>query len=359
MSSSNMYGSERSTNALAEKMRQLQQAKQAQEAALSADKTVDENGSKNQCFFQVIPASKREVKFQLLKIESKDIWNRCQKNIFNRRSRNHLSRASVSDLLDDFEITKTNTIIAYGYLRPDGCIEIIAGTRRAFALSLIDDGIFQILVSDDLTLIEQKSLAFTADEYKKPSTTDIAFSIQHLVMNYHGKIDKAGNMTEYASDKMPLPENFLDEICVVLNKSRSFVKAHYSYSFLPKELFDKFVDVTYIGVRFLNEMLKYRQNENQHIVLGMIKPIEFEESDDEDKIIEKTKNKQNEILEQFKKCSAKTQGVLPDNLQRVADAKVIKGVSVKANKTKVTIELKADLFNDPTFEAKLIELIKE
>lgn len=352
-----MYGSERSTNGIAERMKQLNEQKQAQTAALSNAKTVEEDGEETTYFTQIIPVTKREAKFKLIKIPSKDIWNRCQKSAFNRRSRIHLSRASVSDLLEDFEITKTNTIIAYGYLRPDGTIEIIAGTRRAFALSLIDDGELQILISSDLTLIEQQSLAFTADEYKKPSTTDIAFSIQHLVMSHHGKIDKNGNMTEQATEKLPFPEELLDRICSVMNKSRTFVKTHYRYSFLPSELYSKFVDVTYIGVRFLNEMLKYRDSECLELVLDKVVPIVFEDSDDEEKIVEKTKAKQAEVLEQLKLWNAKPPATLPENLQRVMNTKIIEGASITASKSKVTLELKASLFKDPAFEAKLLELI--
>lgn len=295
---------------------------------------------------QTIPASNRVVEFEMRYIESKDINDICVKSRYNRRSSQHLTKTSVLDLFDDIDLDKMNSVPAYGYKRPDGTIEVLAGMRRTYTVSLIPDAKLMILIASDLTPLEQMSLAYTSDEYKKPSNVDMAYSIYNYVCESNSKLP--------ASDRLRINDALFEELQNVFKKSRGYISEHFSFAKFPLDLFELFPDVSFINYKFLRNLLNFKDNEKLLEVLRSIKSVEVLDSDDIDAIKLKTAEKQKDILNALTVRAAYS---IPQNLLSFSNNKTIAGASVKATKQGLTINVNKSLLDDPTFEQRLKSLL--
>lgn len=301
--------------------------------------------SQHDTFSQVIPATNRNVKFEVRYIDSKDIEDICVKSRFNKRSEKHLTKTSVLDLFDDIEEDKMNSVPAYGYLRPDGIIEILAGLRRSFTVKLIPDAKLMILVSADLTGPEQMALSYSSDEYRKPSNVDLAFAMHNYVIKVN---------SEKRQNEFKVGDELYDELQTVFKKSRGFINEHISFAKFPSELYDLFPDVSMINYVFLRKILTFKNDELMVAALKSLVPIQVEASDDFESIKVKTLTKQKEILNIFKVDAAQN---IPENLIRLSELKTIAGASIKASKNGITLTIKKALLDDPLFEQKLNALL--
>lgn len=297
-------------------------------------------------YSQTIPASNRVVEFEMQYIDSKDINELCVKSRYNRRSHQHLTKTSVLDLFDDIDLEKMNSVPAYGFKRTDGTIEILAGMRRTFTVSLIPDAKLMILVASDLTPIEQMALAYTSDEYKKPSNVDMAYSIYNYVIESNSKLN--------VSDKLRINDALYEELQNVFKKSRGYISEHFSFSQFPLELFELFPDVSFVNYKFLRSLLSYKADDKLIEVLKSIEAVEVLDSDDIDAIKQKTTEKQKDILNAL---TVRAVSLIPQNLLNFSTNKPIAGASIKATKQGLTINVNKSLLDDPTFEQRLKSLL--
>lgn len=295
---------------------------------------------------QTIPASNRVVEFEMRYIESKDINDLCVKSRYNRRSSQHLTKTSVLDLFDDIDLEKMNSVPAYGYERPDGTIEILAGMRRTFTVSLIPDAKLMILIASDLSPLEQMSLAYTSDEYKKPSNVDMAYSIYNYVYESNSKLSE--------SDKLRINDSLFEELQNVFKKSRGYISEHFSFAQFPPELFELFPDVSFVNYKFLRSLLNFKANDKLVEALKSIECVEVLDSDDVEAIKLKTAEKQKAILSTL---TVRAVSSIPQNLLSFSNSKAIEGASVKATKQGLTINVNKKLLEDPTFEQRLKSLL--
>jgi hypothetical protein len=319
-------------------------------------KIIEETANK---FIQMLPSSNREVEFELEYIESKDINEICFKSKYNRRSFLHLSKHSVLDLFGPIELEKMNTTPALGCRTSDGKIEILAGLRRSFTVSLIPDAKLAILVAKNLSEDEKMAVAFRSDEYKKPSHVDIAYSILNFVKQSNKEAEeksaKEGKTIELG---LSIGDALFDKLYAVFGKSRGYISEHLQFSQYPDELYSLFPDVSFIEYRFLRNLLVYRKDNQILNIIREIDTINVEESDLSDDIKDKTVATQKAILKAASELSKKPV-LVPDTLQDFVEAPIKDGVKVTTGKSALTIKLDKKLMDDPKFKEDLLTLIKK
>jgi hypothetical protein len=319
-------------------------------------KIVEETTKK---FMQLLPSSNREVEFEMLLIDSKDINDVSYKSKYNRRSSSHLTKHSVIDLYGAIELEKMNTVPAYGCRNSDGKIEILAGLRRAYTVSLIPDSKLMILVATNLSEEEKMAVAFRSDEYKKPSNVDVAYSVLNYVKGSNEEAEKQ-SVKNGKSVKLGLSidEALFDKLHAVFDRSRGYLNEHLLFAQYPDELYSLFPDVSYISYRFLRSLLAYREGDQIFNAISGIEPITVEDSDLSENIKAKTVLTQKAILKAISETEKKPVSVA-DTLMDFVNAEVKNGVKVTAGKSALTIKLDKKLMDDPNFKAEFLQLIKK
>jgi ParB/RepB/Spo0J family partition protein len=279
-----------------------------------------------------IPSPCREGVTLLFKaevIKSSEIKEKTFKSPFNTRSADHLSEASLLDILPSIRSQKRNTQPALGAKDANGMIEIIAGLRRSKSVSLVDDAEFVIFTCENMNDDEKRHFALTSDIYKAPCHIDVGVTIKNFIAN----AKEQGNKVTYA------------EAAKVYEISVGKVSEVMGFAELPNELFMLFPTLDDIGYRFLREVVKHAKV-NMKSVRDAIQlatkedfRLSIEQVENSALRDSTVKDLQNFLLESIKASKTKQNDDSSQSLW--ADLPETKGVKIsilKSGKAKISID---------------------
>ncbi len=284
--------------------------------------------------------------YKLRLIPSSEIEDTTYKSPYNRRSDMHLSMGAVLDILPEIQRDKRNQHPAYGFVDKDGNIEILAGMRRRKAVSLVEDGVFAVLVTTTLDEEERKALARSSDVYQEPTAIDIGFSI----IEYKDRVAKSGDNAKVTRD----------ELAEIFGIAQGKVTECVAFANLPSELYSLFPSLAAIEYRFLRDIAKVhkkcepqlRKAINDAISQGL--RVTVNPQDDTDTLKANCKELQNTLLEMV---STKKPAKKPP-VTRWSKVKAKKGVKVKVNANgTVALQIDEDKADQKVID-KLYELLK-
>ncbi len=267
-----------------------------------------------------------EHTFKMIAIDSDDVKNKTYKSPYNKRSADHLTLASVIDIFTAIQRDKRNTHPAFGCYDKDGNIEILAGMRRRFCVSLLDDGKFYVLVADKLDEKEKAKLAITSDEYEEPTVIDIGFSICELKQS---KAEKGEAINR-------------EELAEIFDISTGKVSESVAFASLPSDLFSLFPSLASISYRFLRQAVKLHKASEQQfraVIDDAIRSsmrVTYGAGDSKADIKERCKNLESEIL-----AMAAPKKPTKEPVTRWRKVKESKGVNVSVS-AKGVVSLKID-----------------
>lgn len=281
--------------------------------------------------------------FKMVAIDSDDIQGKTYKSPYNKRSADHLTLAAVLDIFTGIQRDSRNTHPAIGCYDESGNIEILAGMRRRFCVSLLDDGKFFILVADKLDEKEKAKMAITSDEYEEPTVIDIGFSICELKQQ---KAEKGQSINR-------------EELAEIFDISTGKVSESVAFASLPSDLFSLFPSLSSISYRFLRQAVKFHKASEQQFRAAIDDAIRsgmrvaFGAGDTKAEIKERCKTLENELLAL---CSPPKKTVRPP-VTRWRDIKNKNGVNVKVSaKGVVSLQIDESKADEKTID-KIYELL--
>jgi len=184
------------------------------------------------------PVTGKSYTFKMVTIPSKDIKACSKVSEYNGRSTRHLSLASVSDIYPEIKRDKRNQhpIKAYGSKH---AFNVIEGTRRTHAVSLLDDGTLYMLLTPNMDEDDVKALSQSSDKYSKPTTFDLAFKIKEL----------------------NLDEQSIRSIAAELDCSKGTADNAKKILTLGESIFDLFPALKFIDLRFVLNLVNIRNED--------------------------------------------------------------------------------------------------
>ncbi|MDQ9093890.1 hypothetical protein RC083_20190 [Pseudoalteromonas haloplanktis] len=292
------------------------------------------------------PIDGRDIKWERVTIQSHDVFNKCIKSIYNKRSFDDLSLASVLDIYHSIKSSNGNTEPVRAEL-VNGKYEILGGLRRAYTVSILPNTKLNLIVAKDLTEKERAHFARVMDEYAEPSFMDKAKSIKTL----KAKLDSS-------SDK----EITGLELSDILGMKKSNVYYALSYASLPAELIGLFPALKYIATPLLRELVKHNKDgylESLAQQFPAIKPITLtgnetaEEINDIEEGLQKSSKKlQVDLLAKIRADKASAPVSYNGKLKDFANQELA-GIKIKTTKSGLSITINESKV-DPKILDKLI-----
>lgn len=281
--------------------------------------------------------------FKMVVVDSNDIEGKTYKSPYNKRSADHLTLAAVIDIFTGIQRDGRNTHPAIGCYDKDGNIEILAGMRRRFSVSLLDDAKFYVLVADNLDEKEKAKMAITSDEYEEPTAIDIGFSICEL---RQAKVEKGESINR-------------EELAEIFDISTGKVSESVAFASLPSDLFSLFPSLSSISYRFLRKAVKLNKDSEQQFRAAIDSAIRsglrvtYGASDTKADIRDRCKALENEILA----LSVPPKKSVKPPVTRWRKIKEKKGVSVKVSaKGVVSLQIDESKADEKTID-KIYELL--
>lgn len=271
------------------------------------------------------PVTGKKYRFTLVSIPSSAISRSASTSTYNGRSTQHHSLASVSDIYPEIKKDKKNSnpIKAYG---TKANFKIFEGTRRAYAVSLLEDGHLDILLTPTMDEDDAKAFSQRSDKYSKPTTVDLAFKIKELALE--------GLSIRALAQELDCSKSTAENAKKILT--------------LEESIFKLFPALRFIDVRFLLNLVKIR-NENVDKFTSAISNVEGFKAFLTEEQLKKYDN--NEVIDEalFSKVTATVQAhilkaltekqptSLPEQFEVLNE---IKGLKVKVNnKGQLTLTL--------------------
>ncbi|MDN3380995.1 MULTISPECIES: hypothetical protein [unclassified Pseudoalteromonas] len=292
------------------------------------------------------PIDGRDIKWERVTIESQDVFNKCIKSIYNKRSLDDLSLASVLDIYHSIRSSNGNTEPVRAEL-VDGKYEILGGLRRAYTVSILPNTKLSLIVAKDLTEKERAHFARVMDEYAEPSFMDKAKSIQALKTKLDSNNDKEITGLELSD---------------LLGMKKSNVYYALSYANLPKELINLFPALKYVSTPLLRELVKYNKAGYLEMIAQQFNPIEpvtltgnetaEEISEIEEQLQKSSKKLQSELLAKIRADHSPIPVNYDGKLKEVANHELT-GIKIKATKSGLNITINESKV-DPVILDKLI-----
>lgn len=292
------------------------------------------------------PIDGRDIKWERVTIESQDVFNKCVKSIYNKRSFDDLSLASVLDIYHSIRSSNGNTEPVRAEL-VDGKYEILGGLRRAYTVSILPTTKLSLIVAKDLTEKERAHFARVMDEYAEPSFMDKAKSIKALKTKLDSNNEKEITGLELSD---------------LLGMKKSNVYYALSYANLPKELINLFPALKYVATPLLRELVKFNKDGYLETIAEQFNPIEpvtltgtetaEEINDIEEQLQKYSKKLQSEILAKIRADKAPTPVSYDGKLKKVAEQELV-GIKMKTTKSGLSITINESKV-DPVILDKLI-----
>jgi hypothetical protein len=186
------------------------------------------------------PITGELIEWEMLVLPSSEISAKTIKSQYNKRSKKHLTRAAVNDILPEIAELKRNTQYVKA-VEVDGKYEILEGVRRTTAVSYVPDGKLYMLVAKSLNEEEKRHYAQMSDVYREPTQLDIGYSALEIREQYKQQNDvirdfKLAEMFGVSTGKM----------------SEAITSAS-----LPDSLIYLFPALEFIQVRFLRQIIAW------------------------------------------------------------------------------------------------------
>lgn len=292
------------------------------------------------------PIDGHDIKWERVTIESQDVFNKCVKSIYNKRSFDDLSLASVLDIYHSIKSSNGNTEPVRAEL-VDGKYEILGGLRRAYTVSILPNTKLNLIVAKDLTETERAHFARVMDEYAEPSFMDKAKSIKALKTKLDSNNEKEITGLELSD---------------LLGMKKSNVYYALSYANLPKELINLFPALKYVATPLLRELVKYNKDGYLETIADQFTPIEpvtltGNETAEEISLVEEelekaSKKLQKELLAKIRADQVTAPLSYDGKFKDVLD-KELSGVKIKTTKSGLNISINESKV-DPVILDKLI-----
>lgn len=293
------------------------------------------------------PIDGRDIKWEKMTIESRDVFNKCVKSIYNKRSFDDLSLASVLDIYHSIKSSNGNTEPVRAEL-VNGKYEILGGLRRAYTVSILPNTKLNLIVTKDLSEKERAHYARVMDEYAEPSFMDKAKSIKSLKTKLDSSNEKEVTGLELSD---------------LLGMKKSNVYYALSYANLPKELINLFPALKYVATPLLRELVKYNKDGYLETIAEQFNPIEpvtltgnetAEEIGRVEEELEKASKKlQKELLAKIRADQAITP-ISYDGKFKDLIGKELSGVKIKTTKSGLNISINESKV-DPVILERLID----
>ncbi|OUS71036.1 hypothetical protein B5G52_12610 [Pseudoalteromonas sp. A601] len=297
------------------------------------------------------PIDGRDIKWERITIESQDVFNKCVKSIYNKRSFDDLSLASVLDIYHSIRSSNGNTEPVRAEL-VNGKYEILGGLRRAYTVSLLPKTKLSLIVAKDLTEKERAHFARVMDEYAEPSFMDKAKSIQALKTKLDSNNDKEITGLELSD---------------LLGMKKSNVYYALSYANLPKQIINLFPALKYVATPLLRELVKHNKDGYLETIAEQFSPIEpvtltGNETAEEISLLEEelekaSKNLQKELIAEIRADKA-TDPISYDGKFKDVIGKEFTGVKIKTTKSVLNISIDETRI-DPVILERLIDAFNE
>lgn len=186
------------------------------------------------------PITGELIEWEMLVLPSNEIPAKTIKSQYNKRSKKHLTRAAVNDILPEISELKRNTQYVKA-VEIGGKYEILEGVRRTTAVSYVPDGKLYMLVAKSLSEEEKRHYAQMSDVYREPTQLDIGYSALEIREQYKQQGDvirdfKLAEMFAVSTGKM----------------SEAIASAS-----LPDSLILLFPALEFIQVRFLRQVIAW------------------------------------------------------------------------------------------------------
>lgn len=233
--------------------------------------------------------SGKKITWKLKYLDSDEIAEKCNKSLYNQRSFEDLSPSSVIDILPSIASAKGNSEPIKA-IEDNGKFTILGGTRRTYAVSLVEDAQLKMLVvkRNDISQEEEAFYSVTMDQYRQPSQMDKAISLKNL-------IDSFG------------PDKSLRQIGEQLKMKYATLNYSKSYAEIPLEVREIFPALEYMKTPLLREIVKFKSQYGNDVLLEVIRTIEPVKGIELGKDLTDEDGAQNQLESLEKDCKLKSQ----------------------------------------------------
>lgn len=205
------------------------------------------------------PETGEPIKWQTIDLPSEDVSRLTFKTTCNGRGSRLLKPSAVLDILPSIRKNKRNLFRIYALKHEDGRFEILAGTRRAYCVSITPDAKLGVYYVEKLSDFDKIAISNIADKQDKPSPLDLGLSI----------VEWAKNLNE--------GEFSLRNAEKVFDVSKSVIPDYMAFAGLPLELINLYPGLNYLKPQFMRKILSLKLS-NEEIIsrIQHLSPIEID-----------------------------------------------------------------------------------
>jgi hypothetical protein len=205
------------------------------------------------------PITGEPIKWKTIDLPSEDVERLTFKTTCNGRGSTLLKPSAVLDILPSIRKNKRNLFRIYALKHDDGRYEILAGTRRAYCVSITPGAMLGIYYVEQLSDEDKIAISNIADKQDKPSPLDVGLSI----------VDWAKDLKE--------GEFSLRNASKVFGVSKTVIPDYMAFAGLPVELFNLYPGLRYLKPEFMRKILKLKLS-NEEIIsrIKHLEPIEID-----------------------------------------------------------------------------------
>jgi len=302
----------------------------------------------------------KTIVWEPLTLPSKDLLSKVRKMRYNKRSFKDLNESAVSDILPSIRKSKCNSV-AVKAVYINGFYYILGGTRRAFAVSLVEDAELKLYVCNTLDEEEIAYFCDVLDKYRTPSVLDEAYAMEEFIKDYESEHGKKPS---------------IDLLKKAFDYGKTSIHNLKNYAKLPKEIIGLFPSLHYIPPAFLQKLIKHDDDDYLATLAEGFDKIDsyqylFSDDDDNDEInIEEalkaeSAKLQEKILKQIKADKDALEGVKQKSYEGffkdIIDSNETenkKGIKLKTTKNGIAININENQIDDETLQA-FLTLLKD
>lgn len=319
------------------------------------------NNSKNDNTIEKSPVHKNKtIVWETITLPSKDLLSKVRKMKYNKRSFKDLNESAVSDILPSIRSAKGNSV-AIKAVKVNNLYYILGGTRRTYAVSLVEDAELKLEVCSTLDEAEIAFYCDMLDRHRLPSVLDKAYAMEEFIQEY-----------EIENSKKPS----IDFLKATFSYGKTSIHNLKNYAKIPKEIIDLFPALHYIPSEFLKKLAKYDDDDylvNLAEEFTKINTYESLFSDEEyhdeisieDMLKEESKKLQEKILKKIKTDAQVLEGVKKKSYEgffkdiiESNNTNKREGIELKATKNGVAININENQIDEETLQA-FLNLLKD
>ena len=213
-------------------------------------------GAGNSGIYMSSPTTGEKIKLQEVIIPSDAIWASVYKSVYNSRSRELMTPATVMGILQSIRDAGRNMIPVIAVKDGEGKFEILSGMKRSYAVSISPGSSLVVHFAEEISEEDKKLVAKTADLHEKPSFLDTALSIKQ----YKDQVGDSFTLRGAAE---------------IFGVGKSSVSDLIKFAELPNKLFKMFPGAGYITWRFLKTIADSNKTDEEIVgSLSLLEPID-------------------------------------------------------------------------------------